>query len=255
MENQIIWKAIKGYEGLYEVNNLGQVRSLPRPGAIPGQLTGGGYISGGNDNGYIKVGLHKDKIRKYLLVHRLVAEAFLPNPEKKAFVNHIDNNGHNNRLENLEWVTPEENNHHYYYSFLGKTRKPKPKSKLTEHKVRQIRELYLKGMDVQVIADNFDTCKTNILQIVNYTTWFTVDPENKIEYLTKAKEVQRSKRIRSHSLSLNSSSRKLSVEAVNEIRRLWTEEQPVTRTVIANKYGVGVDTISDIIERRTHRFI
>lgn len=80
-----------------------------------------------NNKGYLFVSAHENGRRKNLLIHRLVAQAFIPNPENKPEINHIDGNPHNNRVDNLEWVTSSENRKHAYWSLgrpcFGKTRK------------------------------------------------------------------------------------------------------------------------------------
>ena len=105
------WKDIEGYEGLYQVSNLGNVRALKF------------YHSRNNIHllkptvnkyGYCVVGLHKDKKVKQYRVHRLVAIAFLPNPDNLPYVNHIDCDKTNNSLTNLEWCTQSENVKHGY---------------------------------------------------------------------------------------------------------------------------------------------
>ena len=94
-----IWKPIKGYEGLYEVSNFGRIKSLNY------NHTGKGKILKQNQimNGYKSVMLYKDGNGKNYLVHRLVAEAFLPNPNDYKEVNHKDENPQNNIVSNLEW--------------------------------------------------------------------------------------------------------------------------------------------------------
>ena len=92
-----IWKDVVGYEGLYEVSNFGNVRSLFR---YKKQLRWDVA-----NNRYATVQLFKNKIGKRLLVHRLVAEAFLPNPRNLPVVNHKDENKLNNNVDNLEWCT------------------------------------------------------------------------------------------------------------------------------------------------------
>ena len=122
-----IWKDIKGYEGLYQISNLGQVKSLARPINNFNQCCNKDkLLKGGIKRGYRQVILLKDKKRKYASVHRLVAEAFLPNPDKKPQVNHIDGNKKNNRLDNLEWVTASENMKHSYDSKIRVPHQERP---------------------------------------------------------------------------------------------------------------------------------
>lgn len=99
MTNEI-WLPVSGYEGLYEVSNLGRVRSLFRYKKV---------LHPSNTNGYATVELWKDKARKRIGVHRLVALAFVSNPSGKPFVNHKDETRNNNNADNLEWVTHIEN--------------------------------------------------------------------------------------------------------------------------------------------------
>lgn len=110
-----VWKPIEGYEGLYEVSNLGRVKNLER--RIPfgyGLRTIPERILKNNVNefGYLYVRLYKDAKGKKHKIHRLVAQTFIENPENKKCVNHIDGNKQNNSVENLEWVTHSENMKH-----------------------------------------------------------------------------------------------------------------------------------------------
>jgi hypothetical protein len=102
------WKDIKGYEGLYQVSNLGRVKSLPKISGCCFQSEM--LIKPHKDHkGYLYVGLCKNAKYKYFKVHRLVADAFILNPDHKPFINHINYDKANNNVSNLEWVTAKEN--------------------------------------------------------------------------------------------------------------------------------------------------
>lgn len=108
-----IWKDIVGYEEYYQISNRGNIRSKDRYV----KTCGGGFrfVKGSPiktvvcTNGYISVGLHKKGIVKMRLIHRLVAQAFIPNPDNLPQINHIDENIKNNNVSNLEWCTPKYN--------------------------------------------------------------------------------------------------------------------------------------------------
>lgn len=111
-----VWKDIKNYEGLYQVSNLGNVKSVDRY-VYAGDNSNHKYqhikehnlkLNGGDK--YIQVSLCKNGKIKAVLVHRLVAEAFIPNPDNLPCINHKDENPKNNQAENLEWCTYKYNN-------------------------------------------------------------------------------------------------------------------------------------------------
>jgi len=111
-----IWQNIKDYEGLYQVSNLGNVKALARTVTnkngflqrYPEKFLKFDVASHNNSN-YFRVTLCKEHKTKKYSVHRLVAVAFIPNTENKPDINHLDNDGTNNHVLNLEWVTHSEN--------------------------------------------------------------------------------------------------------------------------------------------------
>lgn len=120
-----IWKDIVGYEGMFQVSNKSRVKSLDK--YVPSKCES--YINTTlpvsekirrqtNCNGYLIVPFRVGGIVKNQRVHRLIAEAFIPNPENKKYVNHINGIKNDNRIENLEWVTANENMIHSF-KFLG----------------------------------------------------------------------------------------------------------------------------------------
>lgn len=96
-----IWKDIKGYEGLYQVSNMGRVKAINKEKTLK-------LIK--CTNGYLKIGLYKNRKPKTFLVHRLVAQAFIDNTKKYPCVNHKDENKTNNYANNLEWCSIKQNN-------------------------------------------------------------------------------------------------------------------------------------------------
>jgi hypothetical protein len=111
---QEIWKDIKGYEGLYQVSNLGRVKSLLFHNNVVTKKREKILAQRISNSGYLMVGLNKNSKGKKLYVHRLVAEAFVENPLCKKEVNHKDGNKLNNNANNLEFCTPSENIKHSY---------------------------------------------------------------------------------------------------------------------------------------------
>lgn len=107
-----IWREIKGFEGLYEVSNLGNIKSLARDVYTNGRLCyrkSERLLKPHKQRDHFSVVLCKDDKTYPRLVHRLVAESFIPNPDNKPVVDHIDTDPRNNKAENLRWVTVQEN--------------------------------------------------------------------------------------------------------------------------------------------------
>lgn len=115
-----IWRDVEGYEGLYWVSNIGNVKNKKKE------------LSPSIDaKGYKRVGLYKDKKRKHLLIHRLVAIAFIENIEDLPCVNHTDSNPSNCEVTNLEWCTQSENiKYAYDNGFMNRESQYKPVVKI-----------------------------------------------------------------------------------------------------------------------------
>lgn len=117
------WLPIPGYEGLYEVSNQGQVRSIPRIIEASNRrmmpVTGGLMGLHEDMHGYPRVILVKKRRKQFRFVHRLVAEQFIPNPDNKPFINHLDGVKTSNVVSNLAWVTASENMQHAWNSGLN----------------------------------------------------------------------------------------------------------------------------------------
>lgn len=102
------WKDIQGYEGIYMISNLGNVKGFKYKTGFKEHLLKPMH----DKNGYCKVSLYKNRKMRMVSIHRLVAEAFIPNLENKPQVNHIDGDKDNNSVYNLEWCTNKENIEH-----------------------------------------------------------------------------------------------------------------------------------------------
>ena len=119
-----MYKAIKNYEGFYEVNELGEVRSVDRvveykDGSVR-KRKGKVLKLSMNQDGYAMVGLHKNGVCKTMKVHRLVAETFLPNPENLPEVHHKNHDPKDNRAKNLAWVTRAEQMDEHWREAISK---------------------------------------------------------------------------------------------------------------------------------------
>lgn len=140
------WVAVAGFEGLYEVSDHGNVRSLARHVKTNNNkmlFCKGQSLNPWTVYGYEKVGLNSDGNSRQVHVHRLVAESFVsPERECQTHVNHIDGNKTNNHYSNLEWCTVSENNSHAIDTGLNYQKgSANSQSKLNEMQVRIIRRL------------------------------------------------------------------------------------------------------------------
>jgi len=149
------WEAIEDFEN-YEISNLGKVRNSKT----------GRILKTCSQNGYVVAGLCKTKV-KTIPIHRLVAKAFIPNPENKAHVNHIDKNPLNNIVSNLEWNTPLENNLHKCNGLIQTTNQNKSVyrvDKVTNIKLQKYNSIESAGLWLYEnnLAKNIHSGRTNV---------------------------------------------------------------------------------------------
>jgi hypothetical protein len=159
-----IWKTIVGFKD-YQISNYGRVKSLKYNKK---KLLKSGVIN----SGYLIVCLSNSKIKKFKLIHRLIAHAFIPNADNKPQVNHKDGNKHNNHIDNLEWVDHSENMKHAYRSGLHSMKGERnSNSTLKEKDILVIHCLYLNGMNQETIGILYNITHTMVSYIVNGINW------------------------------------------------------------------------------------
>jgi hypothetical protein len=161
------WKDVLGYEGIYQVSDLGRIKSFKfKKQKILVQIN--------TSKGYLDIGLHNNKMekKKRLKIHRLVAIAFIPNPENKLEVNHKKGNKKDNRVISLEWNTPTENQIHAYKTGLRVSLKGKEINtcKLSEKEILEIRSIN-KNMSFVDIGLKYNISPENASMIIRRKTW------------------------------------------------------------------------------------
>ena len=153
---QELWAPIAGFP--YEVSETGQVRNLRGRVKTPRQKR----------NGYFQVALYRDGRAHHIGVHRLVAEAFIPNPNGKSTVNHINGVKGDNRAVNLEWATPSENTNHGLRLGLLTSGEARYNAKLTAAQVRAIRS---STTPLRVDAEKYGVSISCIWNVRNRVSW------------------------------------------------------------------------------------
>lgn len=157
-----LWKAVDGYEGLYEVSNLGRVKGLLRGKILSPKIN--------CKTGYLEVNLYSRGKPKTYSVHRLVAIAFIPCGDVALEINHIDENKSNNRVNNLEWCT------RYYNTNYGKRNDKlcehmrKTRSKVSTKDVEKIK-LLRDNKSVREIAHMFGISDSQVYRILKGVNW------------------------------------------------------------------------------------
>ena len=142
-----IWKNIEGYENLYQISSIGRVRSLDRFDSI-GRFIKGKILKPRIDkDGYHCIFLSKNGTQKPFKIHRLVAQAFIPNPDNKPCIDHVKCVRSDNRLENLRWATHKENTHTPLS--IVKYKPPKNKNGCENSNAKQVLQLTKEGCLIQ----------------------------------------------------------------------------------------------------------
>jgi hypothetical protein len=167
------WKDISGFEGKYQISNIGRVRSLDR-------ITNNRQFKGAiktpqiSNTGYYRVHLcTENRKTKPFSIHRLVATHFLPSIGGKNVVNHIDGDKLNNRLDNLEWVTISENTKHSYdtgLQIMGRSEK-NPASKYTEGQIREVKKLSKMNYSRKHISEATGVSRAMIHSVLKNKSW------------------------------------------------------------------------------------
>jgi hypothetical protein len=178
MEN---WKDIKGYEGIYQVSDLGRVRSLDRTfkdrsgrvQKIKGKIRAQKSTNG---RGYIQLSLSDGKNKSRQTLHRIVATAFIENPSGKPEINHIDGDKSNNMANNLEWCTRSENVRHCFKLGLrSSVGENNGRSNINEDDVREIFRLKKAKTSVYEIAELMSVKRTLIYDVLSRRCWKHVE--------------------------------------------------------------------------------
>ncbi len=238
-----IWQDIAGYEGLYRVSNWGQVQSLHRRGRLLAQTNG--------RRGYKRVHLSVKGCANRYFVHRLVALAFIPNPLQLDTVNHKDFDKANNRVDNLEWMTIEDNVRHAY---------PQRAERFVVDKelARHIFICYYTGNEsMGELAESIGISASCVQDVVQRITWMeaTKDlmhliPAATSDACARSRGVKRAYadgRLQSRR-GQNNNMTKLTETQVLEIRTTYADGG-VSYNELAKRYRVCADTIRQIVKR------
>lgn len=168
-----IWKDVVGFERYYQCSNMGRIKALPRK-TRTWEIHKESITIGGTTRGYRKFPAHKENKKYNLLAHRVIAEAFISNPNNYPYINHINAIRNDNRIENLEWCTHSMNIKHAYK--LGNKNQKGEKNnsaKINQEIANNIRIYYEqnKHLSQREIGLVFNLSRENIKDIINYKTW------------------------------------------------------------------------------------
>jgi hypothetical protein len=183
----LVWKDIIGYEGLYQVSSLGEIRSIDRivtyhrkNGTIFKQKRNGKTITPATHKGYKLFGIHKEGNSKTVYVHRIMMETFFPLDSYEGMcVNHKNGVKHENNILNLEWVTYKRNTDHFWNELdHGKHERGK---KITDSEIVAMLEMFIVGEKLNDISINSKVTACTISQIINEKSHVYI--RNKYKYL------------------------------------------------------------------------
>ncbi len=179
-----VFKDIVGYEGIYQISNLGNVKSLERTCLVRRKSNSIRLVKerilkpSKNTGGYLQVMLYSNNGATHSkgnwhLLHRLIAIAFITNPKNKREVNHVNGTKADNRLENLEWATPKENSQHAYINkmklpLMGETN---GNSILTGSKVLDIKNRLKNGESIHFLSTCYSVSASTISHIKTGRSW------------------------------------------------------------------------------------
>lgn len=168
------WMPIPEYEDLYHVSDLERVKTLFRIDKFGRRRSEAIMTPSINGQGYYILELYREGKHQTKLLHRLIGQAFIPNPENKKCINHKNSIRHDNSLSNLEWATYSDNNQHAFD--FGKQVKTvgaaHPFVKLTEEKVLEIRAKYVKGIyGIERLSKEYGVAFGTIQCIIYKKTW------------------------------------------------------------------------------------
>ena len=177
MQTKEQWTAIRGYTGYYAVSTLGRIRSLTRSVRCKANNKRTVRerilrpITSKQTPHYVKINLYKCGKLRTFLVHRLVAQAFLPNPEHKPEVNHLKLPKANNAISNLEWATKSENDAYTQMVRARRSGEDHPCAKLRTKDVLKARDLHVQGWKVSELADKYSVTHDHMKKILLRKNW------------------------------------------------------------------------------------
>lgn len=234
-----VWKDIEGYEGLYKISNYGNVKSykIYKEGRLMKPMK--------DKDGYLQIGIRdKNGNRKFYRIHRLVAQAFIPNPENYSEINHKDCDPSNNAVDNLEWCTIEYNSK-YRFSHGRACHKGEKgaRATLTNQQASEIREKWNTGQykrkDLAIIYNVTVKVIDSIINNRNY-----ID-ESYIKLYDGSQNYT----------GENSSHAKLNEEQVRLIRKIYKEDKKISYKQLGEMFNVSRKTIEGIVNRRKWKHV